>query len=153
VFLGLTALAARARRERLGLIGLVGTALLVAGIASWRYGWRWLDAVAPLAENAHLETRYALPHRLESLGVPRGVAVGLAGTVLVVTLAWLAARAVRGRPRLALTALVLLVTTPYLAVWYLAWGIPLAAVDEDDRVARVGMLALCAYLLPQTLAL
>jgi hypothetical protein len=66
---------------------------------------------------------------------------------------WLAVQAVRGRPRLALAAVVLLLTTPYLAVWYLAWAVPLAAVDEHDRVARVGVLALCAYLLPQTLAL
>src|SRR5262249_15294833 len=50
VFLVLKALEARARRERLGLAGLAVTGAAVAGIASWRYGWRWLDAIAPLAE-------------------------------------------------------------------------------------------------------
>jgi hypothetical protein len=43
------------------------------------------------------------------------------------------------------------VTTPYLVVWYLGWAVPLAAVDEDDRLARAGVLVLCAYLLPQTI--
>ena len=153
VFLALRALATRRRPERLGLPGLAAAAAVVAALASWRYGWRWLDAVAPLAENAHLETRYALPHRLEGLGVPRDATIGLAAAVLALLLVWLAVHAARGRPRLALAASALLVTTPYLAVWYLAWAVPLAAVDEEDRVARVCVLALCAYLLPQTLAL
>ena len=43
-----------------------------------------------------------------------------------------------------------LVTTPYLAVWYLAWTVPLAAADEDTA-ATVACLVLCAYLLPQTI--
>jgi hypothetical protein len=153
VFLTLQALAARARKERLGAGGLLGVAIGVAALASWRYGWRWLDAVAPLAENAHLQTRYAIPHRLEGLGVPHDAAIVLAATALALALLWLAVEAVRGRPRLAMAAVVLLVTSPYLAVWYLAWAVPLAAVDEHDRVARASVLALCAYLLPQTLAL
>ena len=41
-------------------------------------------------------------------------------------------------------------TTPYLAVWYLGWAVPLAAAEED-RAATVGMHRLCAYLLPQTI--
>jgi hypothetical protein len=42
------------------------------------------------------------------------------------------------------------VTTPYLAVWYLAWAVPLAAADEDE-LAQGACLLLCAYLLPQTI--
>jgi hypothetical protein len=45
-----------------------------------------------------------------------------------------------------------LLTTPYLAVWYLGWVIPLAAAEED-RLARLVALALCGYLLPQTIPL
>jgi hypothetical protein len=44
-----------------------------------------------------------------------------------------------------------LLTTPYLVVWYLAWTVPLAALDEDDGLAKGLTLALCAYLLPQTI--
>jgi hypothetical protein len=151
VFLGLRLLEARARRERLGLLGVLVTAAVVAGLATWRYGRLWLAALVPLADNARLETRYALPHRLQSAGVPHGVALGLAVAVLVAGLVWLAWQAARGRARLALTACLVLVTTPYLAVWYLAWAIPLAALEEDDRLARATALALCAYLLPQTI--
>jgi len=153
VFLGLRALEARARRERLGARGIALTAVVVAAVATWRYGWRWLAALAPLADNARLETRYSLPHRLQSMGVPREVALAAAAVVLVGGLAWLARRAAHGRARLASAACLLLVTTPYLAVWYLGWAVPLAAADEDDRLARAGVLILSAYLLPQAIPL
>ena len=82
VFLALRLLEARARRERLGLAGLGAATALVGGVATWRYGWRWLTALAPLADNARLETRYAIPHRLQGAGLPRDVALGLAVAVL-----------------------------------------------------------------------
>jgi hypothetical protein len=151
VFLALRALEARARRERLGAAGAAVTALIVGGLATWRYGWHWLAALAPLADNARLETRYALPHRVQSAGVPREVALWLAVAALAIGVAWLGRCAARGRARLALAGCLLLVTTPYLVVWYLGWAVPLAAVDEDDRLARAGVLVLCAYLLPQTI--
>lgn len=151
VFLGLRLLEARARRERFGLAGLAGATAIVGSVATWRYGWHWVNALAPLADNARLETRYALPHRLQGAGVPHDVALGLAVALLAAGLAWLALRAARGRARMALAACLLLVTTPYLAVWYLGWAVPLAAADEDDRLARAGVLALTAYLLPQTI--
>jgi hypothetical protein len=151
VFLGLHLLEARARRERLGLLGVAFAAVAVAALGTWRYGRHWLAALVPLVDNARLETRYALPHRLESAGLPHGVALGLAVAVLAVGLAWLARRALRGRARLALAACLVLLTTPYLVVWYLAWTVPLAALDEDDGLAKGLTLALCAYLLPQTI--
>ena len=77
-------------------------------------------------------------------------ALALAIAALVVGLAVLARDAARGRARLALAACLVLMTTPYLAVWYLAWAVPLAAAEED-AVATVAVLALCAYLLPQTI--
>ena len=55
--------------------------------------------------------------------------------------------------RLALAACLILVTTPYLVVWYLGWAVPLAGADDDDRLARACTLVLCAYLLPQTIPL
>ena len=58
----------------------------------------------------------------------------------------------RGGVRALTLGCLVLATTPYLAVWYLAWAVPLAAADED-RLARVGALALTAYLLPQTIPL
>jgi hypothetical protein len=152
VFLALAALAARARGRPIGIRG-IGVAVMVVGvIATWRYGLDWLRVVGPIADNAVLETSYALPSRLEQLGVPHGASLALALTVAVAGLAWLARDAHRGELRLGRAACLVLLTTPYLAVWYLAWAVPLAASDED-RVARVAALALTAYLLPQTIPL
>ena len=53
------------------------------------YGGAWPLAILPLAGNAALETSYAIPHRLEQIGVPDAVALGIAVAALL------------GRPRLA----------------------------------------------------
>ena len=152
VFLALAAIAARARGRPSGLRGALVAALAVGVLATWRYGLDWARIVGPIADNAVLETSYALPARLEQLGLPHGVALGAALTIATVGLLLLARRAHQGEARLGLAACLVLATTPYLAVWYLAWAVPLAAADED-RVARIAALALTAYLLPQTIPL
>jgi hypothetical protein len=116
-----------------------------------RYGLHWLGALGPLAENAVRRTSYALPSRLEQLGLPHGVALGVAFALLAAGLAWLLRDALAGRARLGTAACLVLATTPYLAVWYLAWAVPLAAPEDDDRLARLAALGLTAYLLPQTI--
>ena len=85
-----------------------------------------------------------------SSGFPTTLALGLAVAALLGGLAWLAREAGRGRARLGLAACLVLATTPYLAVWYLGWAVPLAAAEED-AVATGACLVLCAYLLPQTI--
>ena len=60
--------------------------------------------------------------------------------------------AARGRPRLGLASLLLLLCSPLLAPWYLLWATPLAAA-EDDGLAIVVGLALGAYVLRQTIPL
>ena len=152
VFLALASLAARARARPLGVQGVVGTAVLLSALATWLYGVDWLRAAEPLAGNAARETSYALPSRLEQLGLPHGVALGVSLAALVAGLFWLARAATHGRVRLGLAACLVLVTTPYLAVWYLAWAVPLAA-PEEERASRLAALALTAYLLPQTIPL
>jgi hypothetical protein len=131
---------------------VVGAAVLLSALATWLYGVDWLRAAEPLAGNAARETSYALPSRLEHLGLPHGVALGVSLAALVTGLFWLARDATRGRVRLGLAACLVLVTTPYLAVWYLAWAVPLAA-PEEERASRLAALALTAYLLPQTIPL
>lgn len=152
VFLALASLAARARARPLGVRGVVGAAVLLSALATWLYGVDWLRAAEPLAGNAARETSYALPSRLEHLGLPHGVALGVSLAGLVAGLFWLARDATHGRVRLGLAACLVLVTTPYLAVWYLAWAVPLAA-PEEERASRLAALALTAYLLPQTIPL
>lgn len=151
-FLALASLAAAATRRPVGLRGIAVAGAVGAGLATWLYGLDWLRAAKPLAANAARETSYAIPSRLEQVGLPSDVALGLAVAAFVAGFLWLAREAVRGRPRLGLAACLVLVTTPYLAVWYLAWAVPLAAAEEE-RTARVAAVALTAYLLPQTIPL
>lgn len=149
VFLGLRALEARATRRAVGLAGFAAAAAFVLVAATAAYGLAWLEAFRPLAENLRLETSYGVPHRLEQAGVPDGVAGVLAVAILLAGLALLARKALHGRALLGSAAVLLLVTTPWLTVWYLGWAVPVAAADENDRWGRVGCLALTAYLLPQ----
>jgi alpha-1,6-mannosyltransferase len=152
LLLPLRALEARATGRRVSHVGFATAAALVLGLATWRYGLAWAHAFGPLARNANHETSFALPHRVQQLGVPRAVALGLAATVFAGGYAWLAVQARRGRARLGLATGLLLVTTPYLAPWYAIWAVPLAAA-EDDRTAQWLSVALCAYLLRQTVPL
>lgn len=150
LFLGLRAVEARASGRRVAHAGFALTFAAVVVLGSWRYGRHWVGAVAPLADNVALQTSYAIPHRLEQLGLPERVALAVAVAGLVAGFAWLIGEARRGRARLGLAACLVLATTPYLAVWYLGWAVPLAGADDDD-VAKVAALALTAYLLPQTI--
>ena len=150
LFLALRAVEARSTGRATGHRGFAVTAAAVVLAASVLYGGAWPFAILPLAGNAALETSYAIPHRLEQIGIPGPVALGLAAAVFVGGFAWLTRQAGRGRARLGLAACLVLVTTPYLAVWYLAWAVPLAAAEED-AVATGACLVLCLYLLPQTI--
>jgi alpha-1,6-mannosyltransferase len=150
LLLPLRVLEARTTRRPVGHAGFALAAVAVVVLATWRYGLSWVEAFGPLARNAQDTTSFALPSRLTQLGVPKGVAVALAAAAFVVAYAWLARQAWRGHARVALAAGVLLLCAPYVTPWYLAWVVPLAAVEED-RTARLLALALTAYLLPQTI--
>jgi hypothetical protein len=117
-------------------------------LASWRYGWHWLSAFGPLAANAAQETSYAIPHRLQELGLPRALALAVCLGGFAIAYVFLARQARVGRARLGLAAGLFLLATPWLAAWYTAWVVPLAAADED-RAARILAFALCVYLAPQ----
>lgn len=152
VFFALRTLEARAIGRRVSHLGFALAALLLAGVASARYGLEWLGAFGPLARNAEGQTSYALPHRVEQLGVPHAVALSLAGVVLAGGLVWLVREALAGRTRLGAAGCLLLATTPWLAPWYAIWALPLAAA-EGDRRAQLVALGFCAYLLPQAIPL
>jgi hypothetical protein len=152
VFLALRAVAARASGRQVGHIGFALAAVLVLGLATWRYGFDWVRSFGPLARNAEEQSSYALPHRLEQLGIPHDATLVLAALALGVGLAWLAREAWFGRVRLGLAGCLLLATTPWLTPWYAIWALPLAAADGDRR-AQLIALGFCAYLLPQTIPL
>ena len=93
------------------------------------------------------EARYAIPVRLEQLGVPDRAAHLIAATSLAVGAFWLLRQALHGRTRLTLGACLLVLTTPWLLPWYATWPVALAAVEED-AAAQMLALAVAAYLLP-----
>jgi alpha-1,6-mannosyltransferase len=140
---------ARARGRAVGHLGLALAAALLVGLATWQYGRYWLGAFGPIARNANSETSFAIPHRLQELGLPRWLALGLLAVMFAGAYAWLLREAARGRPRLGLAAGLFLLAVPYLAPWYAVWAVPLAAAEEDPWAQRLSF-ALCAYLLPQT---
>jgi uncharacterized SAM-binding protein YcdF (DUF218 family) len=152
VFFALRAIEARASRRRVSHAGFAAAAMVLLGLATWRYGFDWLRAFGPLARNAEGQSSYALPHRLEQLGLPHALTLVLAVAALAAGLAWLAREAWRGHTRLGLAGCLLLATTPWLTPWYVIWALPLAAA-EDDRRAQLVALGFCAYLLPQTIPL
>jgi alpha-1,6-mannosyltransferase len=150
LLLPLRALEARSTGRRVGHLGFAAAAVAIVGAASWRYGTGWLQAAGPLARNASHETRFALPHRLQELGVPHALAVGLLAAAFALAYVWLLREASRGRARLGLATVLLLLALPYLAVWYVVWALPLAAAEDDEPAQLLG-LVLCAYLLRQTI--
>jgi hypothetical protein len=152
LFLPLRALEARATGRRVTHLGFAAAAAVVLLLATWRYGWHWIEAFGPLARNANRETQFSIPHRLQQLGLPRGVALGLAAAAFAAAYVALLRRAATGRARLGLAACAALLTTPYLAPWYVIWALPLAAA-EDDRLAQALAVGISAYLLRQTIPL
>jgi len=130
-------------RRRLWLgVGLTAVAGSIA--ASALFGSAWLTALGRIGRH---EARYAIPVRLEQFGVPDALAHLLALAVLLLGALWLFRQARNGRPRLALGACLLVLTTPWLLPWYATWPIALAAV-EDDVAAQILAVAVAAYLLP-----
>ncbi len=150
LLLPLRALEARAHKRKVGHLGFAVVAAVVVGVASWQFGPDWLNALGPLARNANKETSFAIPHRLTQIGLPAWFALAAVLTAFGMFYLWLLREAAAGRARLGLATGLLLLTTPYLAPWYVVWAVPLAAA-EDDRQAQLLALAVCAYLVPQTI--
>jgi len=148
VALVLLPLRVAAERPRLRWwLGLGATAAVLAALATWAYGLAWVEAFGPVADNLRDQARYSIPHRLTGLGLSETAAAALTATLFGLAYLWLLREAWRGRPRLGLAAGLLLVATTWLVPWYAVWAVPLAAVEEDDRPARLLALALSAYLL------
>jgi hypothetical protein len=152
VFLPLRAVESLRRRE-LGRLaaGLVPAAAIVALVASLRYGSAWLHLLSPLTNQLRQTSSLGLPYWLSRAGISERV--GREALIVLFTLTYLSLLrgAWRGaRPRFALCAVALLLTTSWLQPWYAVWAVPLAAL-EADAVARLGALALTGYFLWDTI--
>jgi hypothetical protein len=137
-------------RSRRGVwIGAALAAVVVAGLATAAFGTAWLTILPQLD---HRQSRYGLPSRLEQLAVPTSTARAFAYAALAVGALWLWREARRGRPRLALGASLLLLTSPWILPWYTTWAVGLAAVG-DDGAGEIVALVLAAYMLPDRIPL
>jgi len=143
LLLPLRALEAREQGRRVGHIGFAAATIVTLALATALWRLHWLHALVPLSRDARRATSYALPSRTHLSPWLFAAAYALAYLGLLRT-------AARGRARLGLSFALLLLALPYLIVWYVLWPLALAAHD-DDRAAVLLSLALCAYLLPQTI--
>ena len=150
LLLPLHALENRGRKRRFDATTFAAAVLVMAAIATWRYGLSWSSAFTPLRREAAHGSHFALPHRLTGLGLGPHLALALAvvGVAFAAAYARLAQTAWRGHARLGLTAGLVLVAAPYVVSWYTVWAVPLAAAEEDPA-AQILILGLCAYLLRQ----
>ena len=138
--LPLELLAEGRRRALVMALGFLAATVIIAGVASVFFGTAWMTALAPFA---HRRSHWALPSRLSALGISPWLALA----PLFLAVPWLVRSARRGRPRLSIATMLLLLATPWLLPWYAGWVVPLAAVEED-RLAWALALAFTAYLLP-----
>jgi alpha-1,6-mannosyltransferase len=154
VFLPLRALEALRRKELRALAAGVALATAVgAAFSSLRYGAAWLGVLSPLTNQLRQTSSLGLPYWLDRTGVPERVARDVLVLLFGVLYLWLLRDSWRrARPRYARCAVGLLLATSWLQPWYAVWAVPLAAIEED-AVARLGALALTAYLLRDALPL
>jgi glycosyl transferase family 87 len=148
LLLPLRALAARSERRRVGHLGFAIAAAVLVGLSTLEFGLSWVHALEPVARKAGEQTSYAVPSRIAELGVPRELAAAVLAVAYLAAYALLLRQAARGRARLALASAMLLLASPWLVVWYLAWPVALAAAEED-RTAQWLTICLSAYLLAQ----
>jgi alpha-1,6-mannosyltransferase len=149
VLLPLSLIAAPGRNARRIAVGFLVTLAVVGGTASLAFGTAWVTALVPLT---HHHAGFSLPSRLVELGLPRPLADLAAALPLLVALPLLLRDARAGRPRLALATGLMVLASPWVLPWYAVWIVPLAAIEED-RLAWVLALAVCAYLLPDRVPL
>jgi hypothetical protein len=132
-------------RSRRGLkVGAVSTALVIAAVSTTAFGTAWLTSLWQLPMR---EARAGLPARLEQLGAGEAFAHTITYLALAAGGVWIARRALRGQPTLALGASLLVATSAWVMPWYSTWPIALAAVEED-AFAQAVALGLALYLLP-----
>jgi hypothetical protein len=149
LLLPLSLVAARGRYARLLALGFLITLAAIGTGASLAFGSAWLTALVPLARH---HAAFSLPSRLVELGFPRPLADLAAALPLLVALPWLVRDARAGRPRLAVATGLMVIASPWVLPWYAVWIVPLAAIEED-RLAWVLALTVCAYLLPDRIPL
>ena len=143
VVLPLQVLEDRAHGRRSILPGLLVVGLVLAALATVRYGPVWVDHVFLTLGNATSRFSLSVWSRLgEWLPDPVVTLVPLA--IFGVAYLWLLRTAWRGRARRGLAMGLLLATSPFLWPWYVITPAALSAADDDDLALWLAF-GLCAY--------
>ena len=125
-------------------LGLAGTGLVIAAIASSLFGVRWATASAI---GAHGTSPLGGVHFLTEAGIRHRYAVAIGAFTFAVIYVVLLREAWRhGRATLSLAASALCMCSSLLRPWYALWPVALAAAEEDG-IAELVAYALSAYLL------
>jgi hypothetical protein len=134
----------RLRLPRRFWIGLVGSSLVIAVVATSLFGARWATASAI---GAHGTSPIGGVHFLTEAGVRHRYAVLIGALTFAAIYAVLLREAWRhGRATLSLAASALCMCSSLLRPWYALWPVALAAVEEDGAAELVAY-ALSAYVL------
>lgn len=145
ILLPLELAARRLQRPRRWWLAFAVAALAILVGATLAWGPHWITASL---SSAHQTSPLGGVHWLTELGLRHRYAVLLGGLAFAAFyLALLRAAWRTGRARLSLAATALLLTSSLLRPWYALWPLGLAAVEEEDGLAAVAALALCAYVL------
>jgi alpha-1,6-mannosyltransferase len=135
-------------RRRFGWRGFAIALAVLAVLSTVRWGVHWVDAAKPINSQLQRASSTSVPFQLEErLGIPQRRATQALTVGFVLAYAWLLLQAWGGRARLALTMGLFCLVLSWLPPWYAAWPVSFAAVEEDDRPARVLALALSGWLL------
>ncbi|MBV8078842.1 MAG: DUF2029 domain-containing protein [Actinobacteria bacterium] len=136
------------KRRPLGIAGLVVCGVIVLALSFALYGATWLHAFSSLSEQERLDhPSLGLLGWFEDAGLARRPALVVVALMQLATLAVFAWTAWRGRLRLGLAAVFLVVCAPRLDPWYALWPLALSAADDEDRWGRVLAVALTGFLL------
>jgi hypothetical protein len=139
------------RETRVFAAFFVGGALAFALLATWLYGSAWPSFLHRASSQLSQTSSISVVFRMTQHGVSRHAAKAVLGLVFVVGyLAILADSWRRRRPRLALTATLLILTPAWLVPWYGSWPVVLSALEEDGA-GEVAALLATAYLLTDAL--
>jgi len=151
-FLPLVLLAEHRRGRRLGLPGLVISAVALGALATAQYGTAWPRAAGRLAHQARATGSIGLSKWLGDAGLAHRPTVVLLALGQIALYAWLLRQAWRGRARLGIAGVGLAALQGWLNPWYASWGVTLSAAD-DDRLAQGLSILLTGFLLRDAIPL
>ncbi|MEA2399129.1 MAG: alpha,6-mannosyltransferase [Thermoleophilaceae bacterium] len=146
-------LGARRRSRAFATAGLVGAALVGASFAA--FGTHLLTGVKVAADNTNVYRSpvsgpNAVAHVIGHSGSVKGIAAALlsVAAVLVLVLMWRTWHGADWVTAAGWATLCILVASTYLAEWYVAWLLPLAALGKSRRLraAAVGLTAVVVAL-------